>query len=221
MSKSVALFDGLSVAASRTPVLFFHKFAHLTFSSVLSSLESMPASSRNQRDLFPMYIGPDAVSFSSTASSVSQLKRARHRRGLGGLIDEASSGLNAFAESKAGRPRVISERPPPLFSLPSRPHQLVRAYLGRSIRSYGRPPQDLSPPGALQELLRSKDTYDLDSSTTVKPCNCPKVNFFAKVQKMLSRATCCPCVALSLRDTFVTLIDISFVVMTSSLTRCT
>ena len=179
----------------------------------------MPASGRCQRDLLPLLIVPDAVSSSLIASSVSQLKRARRRRGLGALVNEASSGLNVPANFKAGRFLVISERPPPQFSLPSRPHQPVRAHLGRSLRAYGRPPQDLFPIGARQELLRSKDTYDLDSSTTVKPYNSSKVNFFAK--KMLSRATCCLCVALSLRATFVTLTDISSAVTTSSLIRCT
>ena len=169
MNRSVAPLDGLCVAATRAPIFVFHQLFHPQPASVLACLETMPVSGRNQRDLFPLPLVPDAVSSSTIAPSISQLKRARRLCGLGALINEASSGLNALAESKAGRPPVCSSRPPPRSSLPSRPRQLVSSHLRRSIRTYGRTPQDLSPTEALQELLRSKDTYDLDSCPTVEP----------------------------------------------------
>ena len=47
--------------------------------------------------------------------------------------------------------------------------------MGRTIRAYGPPPPPREQAGALRELLKSRDVYDLDRDTTRRPFNFEKV----------------------------------------------
>ena len=92
-------------------------------------------------------------------------KSLRRHRGLGKHIDEVCDAINSLSSAKAGAALRPGEAPRDLFS--ATPSQLeARRGIGRQVRRLGVPGP---PAGALEELLKTTDVYDLDRQVSVRP----------------------------------------------------
>ena len=99
-------------------------------------------------------------------------KCTRRAAGLGRHIDDACEAVRAMGASRAGqgmrwKPWSPDQQPVPF-------DKEARARFGKEIRELGRPPE-ISPAGALRELLKSTDVYNLDRESTRRPYCADKV----------------------------------------------
>ena len=125
-------------------------------------------------DLLPLPVvdearSEDAVNF-----------RSYHRRaGLSDHINEVCAAINSMDSSTAGMPLPASNLPHSFgnrATAPAAAQKAVRARLGQAIRRLGKPPAPADRHGALQELLRSPDVYDLDRQESRRPYQYELVN---------------------------------------------
>ena len=94
-----------------------------------------------------------------------QAKRGKRRQGLGKHIDQVCEAINSLSSAQAGVPLRSGGAPTDLFSASSAQME-ARSGIARRVRRLGKPD---SSAGALRELLKSKDVYDLDRQVTVRP----------------------------------------------------
>ena len=109
-------------------------------------------------------------------------KNTRRRRGLGKHIDEVCDAVNSLSSAKAGAALRSGEAPRDLFSATSSQLEARRGF-ARQIRRLGAPE---SPAGALEELLKTHDVYDLDRQVSVRPY---ELSAFGRCAKELFLAT--------------------------------
>ena len=105
-------------------------------------------------------------------SHAGMAKCTRRAAGLGRHIDDACEAVRAMGASRAGqgmrwKPWSPDQQPVPF-------DKEARARFGKEIRELGRPPE-ISPAGALRELLKSTDVYNLDRESTRRPYCADKV----------------------------------------------
>ena len=129
-----------------------------------------PMSLNPHGDLLPLPVQRRSGSRPSRGTA----RRRRRHFGLDRHIDEACTAINALNAARAGRPLDLRCRPPDGPALAPN-HKRTRQHLGRTIRAHGPPPPPREQAGALRELLKSRDVYDLDRDTTRRPFNFDKV----------------------------------------------
>ena len=104
-------------------------------------------------------------------TSSSCAKTQRRHRGLGKHVDEVCDAIISLASATAGAPLRPGEAPRDLFS--ATPAQLeARRGIARQVRRLGAPER---PAGALEELLKTKDVYDLDRQVSVRPYEASRI----------------------------------------------
>ena len=131
---------------------------------------SMPTSLNPHGDLHPLLVQRRSGSRPSRGTA-----RCRRRHfGFDRHVDEACAAVNALNSARAGRPLDLRCWPPDGPALAPN-HMRARQHMGRTIRAHGPPPPLKQQAGALRELLKSRDVYDLDRDTTRRPFNFDQV----------------------------------------------
>ena len=112
-------------------------------------------------DVFPLPLE------SGTNVLTSQARCRRKHDGLGRSTDGVSRALNALSMASAGAP--LSKGEPLHNRSPNLLQQQVKQSLCRCVRLHGEPPDQKRRAGALQELLKCTDVYNLDRESTRRP----------------------------------------------------
>jgi len=94
------------------------------------------------------------------------LPGGRGSSGIDALVSDAVDALNSLDSARAGRP--LGSRPPKPPSLASAPasSRRVLGRLRRCAAEYAPPPAEVDRREALEDLLKCKDLYRIDESTT-------------------------------------------------------
>ena len=121
------------------------------------------------RELLPLPVEGCLRKVGREASS-RQARCVRQRRGLGKHIDEVCCSVNALSVARAGH--SLRRGQWPQLTSATEDQLAVRAHFGKAIRQLGPPP---SSAGALSELLKSRDVYDLDRQVSMRPYEAHKV----------------------------------------------
>ena len=112
-------------------------------------------------DIFPLPLE------SGSKVHISQARCQRKRNGLGRAADGVSRALNSLSAASAGAPLSMGE--PLHHRSPNQLQQQVWQSICRCVRLRGEPPDRRCRAGALQELLKCTDVYNLDRESTRRP----------------------------------------------------
>ena len=129
------------------------------------------------RDLLPLPLEGHSHAARRDDASRCQARCVRRRRGLGRHIDEVCSAVNSLNAARAGH--GLRRGPWPQMSSATEAQCRVRGHFGGLVRQLGVPSK---PAGALSELLKSSDVYELDRAVSMRPFVTDKVKAVQWVQ---------------------------------------
>ena len=94
------------------------------------------------------------------------LPDGRDHSGTDALVSDAVDALNSLDAARAGRPLGLQRPMAPSFASAPASSRRVLGRLRRCAAEYAPPPAEVSRREALEDLLKCKDLYRIDESTT-------------------------------------------------------